>query len=548
MNALALTLLLSATADGGVDVLKDVLLPELARARTLKLPATENEKAAEPPYWVGAFVNELESYDVRASFGALVSRGQETSLQCLPKVRVGTKKFDDSNFADRSGGFFGGRRAVSPAELDVDLLRHTLWLGFDEAYKGAVERLAKKRAFVQTLSQSSTEQVDDFGPAPVFTFDRPRQPLKVDPEATAGLVKRASAVFLDNPVLQEGTATYRERSSQQTFASSEGATHRFGEEEAFVQLAVSAQATDGMELHLRKRFNGHDAADLPAEPELIAAAKALSAQMTALVKAPVADEDYSGPVLFVDQAAAVFFLSTLGDPLSNPREPLGARVEGRMIERLGKRVAAKFLSAIDDPTIATWNDGKRAVPLWGAFPVDDDGVKSQRVSLVKSGVLENYYMSRTPTVRLKETIGHCRGNQGAVGNLFVSTSAPTPRAQLKKRLLELAKDEDLDYGLMVETLGEVTPRSTSELRLSSPIVIWKVYADGREQLVRGLSFKTVSGRVLKDLEAMGDDPVLLNLEHRGQRTSVVAPSVLVRLMELTRTRQEFEKPPVLPRP
>ena len=41
---------------------------------------------------------------------------------------------------------------------------------------------------------------------------------------------------------------------------------------------------------------------------------------------------------------------------------------------------------------------------------------------------------------------------------------------------------------------------------------------------------------------------LLNLEHRSQRTSVIAPSVLVKLMELTRTRQEFEKPMVLPRP
>ncbi|MBL8915593.1 MAG: hypothetical protein JNM17_33150 [Archangium sp.] len=551
MNALVLTMALSASPDGGIDVIKDVLLPEIARAKTLKLPATENEKPADPPYWVGAFVNELETYDVRASFGALTGRGQETSLQCLPRVRVGNKKFDDSNFADRGSfsflfGDMGGRGRLSPAELDVDLLRHALWLGFDDAYKSAVERLAKKRAFVQTISVA--EPTDDFGPAPVFTFDRPRVPVKVDADQTAALTRRTSAVFLENPLLQEGTAWYRARSSQQTFASSEGAMHRLGEEEVFVQLAVSAQAADGMDLRLRKQFNGHDAADLPSEAELIDAAKKLSAQMTALAKAPVADEDYSGPVLFVDQAAALFFLSSIGDPLSNPREPLGARVEGRMIERLGKRVAAKFLSATDDPTVATWNDGKRAVPLWGAFPVDDDGVQSQRVGLIESGVLKKYYMSRTPTARLKETNGHARGVQGGVGNLFVTTTAPTTRAQLKKRMLELAKDEDLDYGLMVESMGETVPRNASDLRLSAPVLIWKVYADGREVLVRGLSFKTLSGRVLKELEAMGDDPSLLNLEHRGQRTSVVAPSVLVKLMDLTRTRQDFEKPPVLPRP
>jgi hypothetical protein len=47
---------------------------------------------------------------------------------------------------------------------------------------------------------------------------------------------------------------------------------------------------------------------------------------------------------------------------------------------------------------------------------------------------------------------------------------------------------------------------------------------------------------------MGDDPFVLNLEHRGQLTSVIAPGVLVKLMELTRPRAEFERPPLLPRP
>jgi hypothetical protein len=136
-----------------------------------------------------------------------------------------------------------------------------------------------------------------------------------------------------------------------------------------------------------------------------------------------------------------------------------------------------------------------------------------------------------------------------VGNLFITTAAPVARAALKKRLLELAKDEDLDYGLMVEVADERVPRSGSDgVRLSSPVLVWKVYADGRETLVRGLSFKPASARMLKELDGLGDEAYPLNLEHRGQRTSVVAPAVLVKLMELTRTRQEFEKPPLLPRP
>lgn len=553
MNALLLLTMLTASPDAGVaptGAAMQALVAEVTRAKGLAMPTAPGAKPSEKPYYVSAFLNEAETYDVWANFGALGNRNHATAFSVATRVRVGSAKFDNTNYQDQGFGFmFGGdgRRRSMPAELDPDLLRYTLWLALDDAYKAGLETLSKKRAFLETTSV--TEKLDDFSPAPVFLLDRPRVPLTVDTEKTATLVRKASAVFLANPVLQEGTAWYRAASKEQNFASTEGSRHRFGEEEAQLQLSVTAQATDGMELRLTQRFAGHDDRDLPSEGEVLDAAKKLSARMGELARAPIADEDYTGPVLFVDQAAALFFLSTIGEPLSNAREPLGTRQSGRMIDRLGKRVAAKFLTAVDDPTITTWNDGKRSVPLWGAFPVDDDGVQAQRVSLVEEGVLKRYYMSRSPTSKLKDTNGHARGEQGGVGNLFITTAAPVARAALKKRLLELAKDEDLDYGLMVEVADERVPRSGSDgVRLSSPVLVWKVYADGRETLVRGLSFKPASARMLKELDGLGDDAYLLNLEHRGQRTSVVAPAVLVKLMELTRTRQEFEKPPLLSRP
>jgi hypothetical protein len=58
----------------------------------------------------------------------------------------------------------------------------------------------------------------------------------------------------------------------------------------------------------------------------------------------------------------------------------------------------------------------------------------------------------------------------------------------------------------------------------------------------------VSQRLMKDIAGMGDDPTVLTVRSAGQKTSVVAPSVLVKLMELSRTQRDFAKPPALPRP
>ena len=112
-------------------------------------------------------------------------------------------------------------------------------------------------------------------------------------------------------------------------------------------------------------------------------------------------------------------------------------------------------------------------------------------------------------------------------------------SELKKKLVELAKEEDLDYGLVVAKLPQAwESRPDTSLKLpNNPLLIYKVYADGHEEQVRGLSFKPTTFRVLKDIVMMGDDPTLLNSEQFGQQVSAVAPSTLVKLLELQAARR-----------
>lgn len=534
------------------DPLMQVLADEVARTMTLKMPAQAGEKQpADKPYYARAYVNTDTQFSVWANFGAQHAPSQGSSVKLGTAVRVGSADLDNTNF--QSGGFgfgFGERGYSTPAEPDIDSIRRALWLAFDGDYKRAVEAIARKRAFLET--NQVKERLPDFGSTPPEKVILPlEQPPKVDLEKWSGIVKRASATCRSFSSPHSCVVGINGRHGCQRFVASDTAAHRFCESRIEVYVQANGQAADGMPVSADWKMFVRSEADLPAESDLTARVKDVGEQLEKKLKAPAPSEDYAGPVLFTGEAAPAFFLSALASPLSQPRESLGASEQGRLIERLGKHIAVSQLTAVDDPTLPTWTSpAGKVLPLFGYFPVDDDGVKPQPITLVKEGVLQTYYMSRLPTRRIAKTNGHARNEQGSTGSLFVSTSEPKTLAAMKKKLVELAKEEDMEYGLMIGRLPQAwESRPDTSLKLpNNPLLVWRVYADGREEQVRGPAFRPTTFRVLKDIVMMGDDPTLLNTEQFGQQVSAVAPSTLVKLLELNKPRDEYGKPPVLSRP
>ena len=542
MSPLLLALVLAApSAPGDEDVLMRALGEEVKRAMTLAMPG------ADKPYWARAYAVTSESFVVSANLGALnpPSGGKELSLST--GLRVGTPKFDQTNF---SGSSNAGVRPA-PSEEDVDAIRHALWLSFDGLYKASVEALARKRAFLQT--NQVKELVDDWGKAPLEQVVQPIAPgPKVDEEAWAALVKHASRECRSSKQVHVCTVSLRTRHQCQRLVASDGVRSRFCDDRFEVNVTLQGQAGDGMPVGAEWRQIVTELTQFPSEAEVVSRVKAAVTLLEKKLAGIAPKEDYVGPVLFTAEAAPAFFLVTLAAPLSSPRDPLGSMEQGRLIDRLGKHIAVSHLTATDDPTQRTWTSPSGAVfPLAGYFPIDDDGVTPKPITLVKEGVLQTFFMSRIPTRTVALTNGHARGEQGSTGNLFVTTSQPQTLAALKKRLVELAKEEDVDCGLMVSALPsrlDVRPGAQSVQLPNLPTLVHRVCADGKEELLRGYAFKPTSSRVLKDIVGMGDDPTVLNTEQFGQDVSAVAPSVLVRLLELNRSRDDFGKPAVLPRP
>jgi hypothetical protein len=235
------------------------------------------------------------------------------------------------------------------------------------------------------------------------------------------------------------------------------------------------------------------------------------------------------------------------------------------------------MDVIDDPTQAAWQ-GK---PLVGFYPFDFEGVKPRPVSLIEKGVLRGFLATRQPLKNSPVSNGHARlpGGYGtrmaAIGNLFVKAGQTTPLADLKTRLIQLCKDREKPYGMLVRKLdfpfsadnSEVQALSAASMQsggsarpVSPPVLIYRVYPDGREELVRGLRFRGVSSRSLRDILAASTETTLFDFVNNGAPlarlgaggflapAAVIAPGLLFEEMELERAQDQLQKPAIVPPP
>jgi hypothetical protein len=314
---------------------------------------------------------------------------------------------------------------------------------------------------------------------------------------------------------------------------------------------------------------------MPAQAEMEREAAALAENVTALARAPKG-EDYNGPVLFEGMAGAQIFAEVLGRNLAAVRRPVGGRGgasgDSELEGRIGARVLPESFDVTDDPTVKDW----RGRPLFGSYGVDREGVAPKPLRLVEKGVLKGYLLTRQPVRGFEGSNGHGRlpGGSGAtagIGNLFVSSSEAVPAAELKKKLIQLIQARGKDYGILVRKMDFPSSASLDEVRrmlaasqggrpVSMPILVYKVFPDGREEMVRGLRFRGLNVRSLKDILAAGDDlqpfdfmdsPQVFALIGGSSFTSeacVVAPSILIDDLELHPAEEELPKLPIVPAP
>ena len=200
-------------------------------------------------------------------------------------------------------------------------------------------------------------------------------------------------------------------------------------------------------------------------------------------------------------------------------------------------------------------------PLSGYYLFDDEGSPARRVPLVQDGVLKNFLMSRLPVASFATSNGHGRAEAGKMptgrqGNLIVSSTKAVTDAELRDMLKAEAKKQGKAYGLYFEDISSgfaVTTRSSPQAFQVIPLVVYRVYVDGRpDELVRGVSIVGTPQAALSRILETNDKPDVFNGECGAESgtipVSAVAPAMLVSEIETQRQAQGTARPPILPPP
>ena len=556
------------------DPVLRAMAEELGRAKNLRA-------LGEAVYFGEVSVDDAESYSVSASLGSLYAPQRANLRPVRPLLRVGQPNFD--NTGSIYSDYFEGTRfdaGALPLDNSVPALRHALWLALDRAYKTAYGALGRKAAALRGVTQS--EVLPDFWPStPVVVIETPSR-VKIDEAAWPQRVRQLSAIFSAYPSIASSGVDFQVSQGASYYLNTEGTIARVNDRVAYVRVRAVAQAPDGMVLYDGDSAEALDPLRMPAEAELRQMVEGVAKNVAALAEAPLG-QSYSGPVLIEGIAAAQAFGEVFGSNLGVTRRPvaepgrqvpvLASELEGR----LGLRVLPEWMDLIDDP-------GQREFagrPLLGFYLVDQDGVRPQRLTLVEKGVLKAVLTTRQPVKGMDGPNGRSR-LPGAFGlktprisNLFVQASVRESEAALKKRLLELAARMGREYAIVIRKLDFPSFGSVEDLRQLAaqpgrsgggsrpaplPVLVYRVYPDGREELVRGMRLRSFGTRQFRDILAAGDrqyqfdyldNGAPLALSGAGNYVvgcSVVAPSLLFEELDLEPAPGDLPKPPIVPPP
>ena len=504
-----------------------------------------------PPYFLSYEVTERETASASAAFGALTgsSRGRNRYLDI--DLRVGDYELDNTR---PSPGTRNRRATVRvPLDDDVDAIRSVVWSATDERYKQALEALTKVETDIQVKVEAEDRSSDFSREQPIRAAGAAAS-LEVEPSDWERKARLYSMPFAGHDRIYSATATVSGTAETRWFVNSEGSEVRTGNTRYHVSLSAHTKADDGMTLPRYESFFSFTPGNLPDDDTVSTAAATMVADLAALREAPVVDP-YAGPAILSGRASGVFF-----------HEILGHRVEGHRHKNaddgqtFGKKINERILPPGFNVSFDPTRRRAAGLDLVGAYRYDSQGILGRPVVIVDDGVLVDFLMSRTPIEGFPNSNGHGRRQTGyppvsRQSNLLVEVRDAVSRASLKQLLLAMIRDADQPFGLYIDdirggvtTTGRFMPNAFNV----QPDRVYRIYPDGREELVRGVDLIGTPLTTLSRVVAADDQLAVFNgycgAESGSVPVSAVAPGILVSQIEVQKKGKSQERPPILPPP
>jgi predicted Zn-dependent protease len=530
-------LAVSLTASAQQNFILSAVKSEIDRSKSeLKL------NNLRPPFLISYTVADIKITSISATAGALVYTRDNNYRAGLSKFFVGDYVSNNSNF--------GNFMSVQDVSMDDDAkgIAISIWEDMDRLYKNAAEAYeAKQAAKAQQQLDAEEAALPDMEQTPPVNILLPPMKTNLDKDYWNDYARKASEITNKYPDITASRVNILVRNVMSYTCNTEGTQIAVPHSYHMVHLYFNTMTDDGQELSRNLYIERSDFKDMPSLKTFTDSCEIIINNLLKLRNAPIINEAYSGPVMFEGIAVAETFQQYFftNNSLIASRKPIGQQGGGNSIETIkDKKLVSRSLSIKSLSGAETYKGHK----LEGYFPVDDDGVvPDKELYLVENGVLKNMLNGRTPTKKFQHSNGHARFSfhshsiRTVPGNILLSSNNTFSHAELKKKLLDAAREEDLEYAYIIRYLK---PDGT-------PDEVYRVYlSDGHEELVRGVTYPDLNMKSFKRVLGASDKDFFYSCYNFGVLTTYIVPEALLfEELEITRDNNiTFKQPYIAPQP
>jgi predicted Zn-dependent protease len=508
MLAIAATVLAihNISAQTKRDIILDAMSDELDRnMENIRL------KNSEPPFYMMYGVEDQVTYNVSGSLGAITNSTKfPQRYKMNTRVLVGSYDFNDESL-DENG--MGNRESFDlPLPIDDDPLGicRSFWASTDNVYRSAARLFEKHK---QTLKESN-KKLDEL-PHRVFAKHAPVEMISTgetvtfDQKEWEAKVRHLSALFSEHKMIEHSTVFISFIQGHKYIVTSEGTRAKLPHSQATFTVMAQAKNDNGEFILRRIQHMSTVPSGIPDEKTCSDEIRALIASLEKELHQPTFEEEYSGPVLFLNGSAAdVFAMGLFGSKETvvagdNIPKQTGYQYNNQINAldgKLGKSLIHESITIKAKPRLKSYN----GTALLGAFDMDNEGVvPPDEVIVFENGVLKELLNNRSLTHATQKSNGF---NSGP-GVLEITSTAKFTEKQLKTKLIENAKKRGLDYALVIHQGNAMGMMSVMRIAV----------ADGKEEVLRNTMLNIEGLKALKGLVGVSADMQVIHQPFRGSQ-------------------------------
>lgn len=459
-------------------------------------------------------VDEISHYQASATFGTIVSENESL-----------VRRLTICLFINNIGNSYSEEREIFlPIEDGEEAITQIIRNETQIAYQNALQKYEKSTLQSFYISENQKYRIVSY--AAQNHYEEPLN-LTIDGEKWKQKLRIYSLNFKPYESVIKGSASLDFSYVRKYFVSSEGSSVVQNNLYSYLNISVLGYADDGMEIPLEKSWFTFLPEELPSDDKILEETIHLIELFQLLQNAPVV-ETASAPAILSDKVSAAWLLvNAIPNIITN---------EGSDFDCLN--TLSKDINLIADPTIKYFEDS----PLSGSYLYDDEGIMSEKVELILDGKRENSLLSRLVS-HAEMTNAHARAHAGYVptarpSNIRLYSTSPCTETELHNLFLQELKKQQKPFGYRLEAVGSNVVESYSRFFTISPILTYKVYADGTpDELVRGAEWSGDLVDVLKNRVAVGETSKFYDFRCQGPSgevsVSAAAPAMLLSQVTLS---------------